>query len=61
MMNDTQQKTKVIIDPEVFNGVYLPLLQDDTQTQIIYGGSSSGKSYFLAERVVFDLLGGRRN
>ena len=60
-MNNTQEKTKVIIDPEVFNPVYLPLLTDETQTQILFGGSSSGKSYMLAERVVFDLMLGKRN
>ena len=60
-MNKTQEATKVIIDPEVFNDAYVDMLYDTTQTQIVFGGASSGKSYFLAERVVFDLLGGKRN
>jgi len=62
-MNNTTTKNavQVIIDPAVFNDAYLPFLQDETQTQIYYGGSSSGKSYYLAERAVFDLLGGKRN
>jgi len=51
----------VEISKRVFNDVYLPALSNDTETQIFYGGSSSGKSYFLAERVVFDLLHGKRN
>ena len=49
------------IEPEVFNPVYLPYLDDETQTQIMYGGASSGKSYFLAERTVWDILKGKRN
>jgi len=32
-----------------------------TRTQIFYGGSSSGKSFFLAQRAVKDLLQGGRN
>lgn len=43
------------------NDVYLPFLEDDTRTQIFFGGSSSGKSYFLAQRTVLDLLRGERN
>jgi phage terminase large subunit len=51
----------VEISKKVFNPAYLPYLEDTTETQVFYGGSSSGKSYFLAERVVYDLLQGRRN
>lgn len=51
----------VEISKKIFNNVYLPYLDDTTETQIFYGGSSSGKSYFLAERVVYDLLQGKRN
>lgn len=51
----------VEISRRVFNAAYLPCLDDTTETQIFYGGSSSGKSYFLAERVVYDLLQGKRN
>ena len=45
----------------VFNKVYLPYLDDVTPLQILYGGSSSGKSVFLSQRVVCDLLRGGRN
>ena len=45
----------------VLNEVYRPYLTDETETQIYYGGSSSGKSVFLSERLVFDLLNGGRN
>ncbi len=44
------------------NDVYKPLLNDETRTQICYGGSSSGKSYFfIAQRMILDILNGGRN
>jgi len=52
---------EVEIHTEVFNDIYLKYLQDVTPFQILYGGSSSGKSVFLAQRCVFDLLQGGRN
>jgi phage terminase large subunit len=52
---------EVQIDRTVFNAMYRPYLTDFTRTQIFYGGSSSGKSVFLAQRVVYDLLRGNRN
>ena len=52
---------KIDIDKRCFNEVYLPYLDDQTRNQIFYGGSSSGKSRFLAQRLVYDLLGGIRN
>jgi phage terminase large subunit len=56
-----ENNVAVEIDPDVFNPVYLPYLDDMARTQIYYGGSASGKSVFLAQRVVYDLLGGGRN
>jgi phage terminase large subunit len=53
--------TDVIIETKIFNDVYLPYLEDITRTQIFYGGSSSGKSKFLAQRTVHDLMKGKRN
>lgn len=53
--------TNVTIDDSVFNEVYIPYLKDDTRTQIFYGGSGSGKSVFLAQRCVIDLMNGGRN
>jgi phage terminase large subunit len=53
--------TRVEIDPAVFNPVYRPHLNNLARTQIFYGGSGSGKSVFLAQRTVFDLLAGGRN
>lgn len=40
------------------NDVYLPYLRCDSAAQIFFGGSSSGKSYFLAQRVVLDCVQG---
>ena len=51
----------VRVSKRCFNPVYLPYLEDETYTQIFYGGSSSGKSYFLAQRVVWDMLKGGHN
>jgi len=53
--------TEVQIPKGIFNEVYLPYLDNMTRTQIYYGGSSSGKSVFLAQRCVYDILKGGRN
>ena len=47
------------IDETVFNPAFLPLLNDDTFLQIIFGGAGSGKSKFVAQRAVLDVLAGR--
>jgi len=48
------------IDTRIFNDVYYPYLEDNTRTQIFYGGSSSGKSKFaLGQRMILDVLQGR--
>jgi phage terminase large subunit len=52
---------KIELDLSVMNDVYLPRLKDMARVQILYGGSSSGKSKFKAQQVVFDLLRGGRN
>lgn len=47
--------------PEInvlINPVYYPYLNDERRTQIFFGGSSSGKSYFLAQRTVIEALNG---
>ena len=46
---------------DIFNDIYIPLLEDTTRTQIIFGGASSGKSYFEAQRVVKDVAERKRN
>ena len=52
--------SEIRIDSANFNAVYLPYVTDcQKRIQIFYGGASSGKSFFLAQRVVLDALGGR--
>lgn len=46
---------------EVFNPMYVPHLQNMARTQIFYGGAGSGKSVFLAQRCIMDILQGGRN
>lgn len=43
------------------NKVYKPQLENMSRVQILYGGSSSGKSVFKAQEVWFDLLKNDRN
>jgi len=43
----------------VFNEVYKRHLNNKHRYQIYFGGSSSGKSFFIAQRVVLDVLSGR--
>jgi phage terminase large subunit len=45
----------------IINDVYLPYLENYSRTEIFYGGSSSGKSWFLAQRCVLDVMRGGRN
>jgi len=52
---------KIKIRKDVFNSAYLVYLHSEVRTQIYFGGSSSGKSVFLAQRCVFDLIAGERN
>ena len=54
-------KITIKIQDNVFNQAYFPYLDDSTYTQIFYGGSSSGKSFFLAQRVIYDMLKGGHN
>ena len=52
---------RVVIDPENINEIYIPYLDNTSRIQIYYGGSSSGKSVFLAQRDVIKVLRGGRN
>ena len=49
------------IDGKVFNPVYRPYLGYTAPLEIFYGGSSSGKSYFLAQRCELDIIQGGHN
>lgn len=48
------------INSKVFNSIYLEhQVKNQNRYQIYYGGSSSGKSYSLAQRTILDVLNGR--
>jgi phage terminase large subunit len=51
----------VLVQDSVYNEAYFPWLRDGARTQVFFGGSSSGKSVFVAQRLVEDLLRGGRN
>lgn len=48
------------ISKQVFNEVYLPYLDNEDRYLIFYGGGSSGKSYFIAERWIYRLIHPKR-
>lgn len=48
--------TNVAISKKVFNGVYLPYLDDDHRFLIFYGGGGSGKSYFIAQSLIKKMM-----
>ena len=44
------------ISKNVFNDVYLPYLDNHDRYLVFYGGGSSGKSYFIAQRYIYKLV-----
>jgi phage terminase large subunit len=61
MLKARQTANQTKIDLTRLNDVYIPHLTNHARTQIFYGGSSSGKSVFLAQRCVYDMAQGGRN
>lgn len=53
--------TKVEISKKVFNDVYLPYIDNKDRYLIFYGGGSSGKSYFIAQRYLYQCLSRKMN
>lgn len=52
---------KLIIHKNIFNDIYLPHLTDFTKRyEVYYGGAGSGKSYFVAQKLVVKALSDRR-
>lgn len=43
------------------NDTYIDWLDKKQATQIFFGGSSSGKSFFIAQKIVLDCIGGEVN
>ena len=48
------------ISKKVFYDVYLPYLDNEDRYLVFYGGGSSGKSYFIAERYIYKLIHPKR-
>ena len=48
------------ISKKVFNDVYLPYLENEDRYLLFYGGGSSGKSYYVAQRFIYHLLQPKR-
>jgi phage terminase large subunit len=46
----------VNIDPNAFNAVYYPLLFDNSRFELIYGSAGSGKSVFVAQKIIYKHL-----
>lgn len=54
------KKARLKIPKSKFNPIYRKRgLNNNSYFQIYFGGSSSGKSYFLAQRAILDLMKGR--
>jgi phage terminase large subunit len=54
------QNIEIEISKKVFNDVYLPYLDNIDRYLIFYGGGSSGKSYFIAQRWIYKLINPQR-
>lgn len=44
------------INPRIFNKVYQPYLKREERYQVYYGGAGSGKSKFVAQKLIIKLL-----
>lgn len=53
-------KANIQISKKVFNDAYLPYLEDESRYLVFYGGGSSGKSFFVAQRYIYKLLKNKR-
>ena len=49
-------RVNIKISKKVFNDVYLPYLDNDDRYLVFYGGGSSGKSYYIAQRWIYKLI-----
>jgi phage terminase large subunit len=55
-MVDSEEDIEVTIDAERFNPVYLPFLATHFRYNVLYGGGGSGKSDFIAARLIIKCL-----
>jgi phage terminase large subunit len=44
---------QIQINPKIFNDVYIPFIENTTRQEIFYGGAGSGKSVFVAQRLIY--------
>ena len=51
----------VSISRKIFNDVYFPLLNDHHRRLVIYGGAGSGRSVFVAQKLIYKILHGNTN
>lgn len=51
----------ITISYKIFNDIYKPFLNDKSRYLIFYGGGSSGKSYFIAQRYIYKCLNQKMN
>ena len=47
----------ISISKKVFNEAYLPMMENKKRFKVIYGGSGSGKSVFIAQMLLYKMLG----
>lgn len=47
---------KLRIDPKLINEHFLPYIWSNAREELFFGGGGSGKSYFLAQRDIIDVL-----
>ena len=46
--------TSIKISKKVFNDSYLPYLTNyENRTEVYYGGAGSGKSHFIAQKMIY--------
>lgn len=50
------KSNRIHIERKIFNTAYLPLLDSDKRFKIVYGGSGSGKSHFIAAMLLIKVL-----
>jgi len=62
-VNDLARKYdyELEIREDMYNKAYIPYLVQSRSTEIFYGGSSSGKSNFVAQRTIENILEGGHN
>jgi phage terminase large subunit len=56
-----KMKVNVHIKKRVFNDCYYPYLNNEDRYIVFYGGGSSGKSYFIAQWLIYKMLTRKMN